>query len=85
MIRSDLCSAMYDNNVTYAEWELQFMISNPKPTHHWIKNQYLKNPAFQSPKNPVTLYPSFLNSKKTKQEKASILNTQDNVGQAVAN
>lgn len=42
---------------------------NPKPTHHWIKNQYLKNPAFQSPKNPVTLYPSFLNSKKQNKKK----------------
>ena len=61
------------------------MISKPKTNPSLNKNQYLKNPAFQSPKNPVTLYPSFLNSKKENKKKASILNTQDNVGQAVAN
>lgn len=57
----------------------------PKTNPSLNKNQYLKNPAFQYPQkscNPLSILPQF---KKTKQEKASILNTQDNVGQAVAN
>lgn len=41
----------------------------PKTNPSLNKNQYLKNPAFQSPKNPVTLYPSFLNSKKQNKKK----------------
>jgi len=45
------------------------MISKPKTNPSLNKNQYLKNPAFQSPKNPVTLYPSFLNSKKQNKKK----------------
>jgi len=50
-----------------------------------FSHQYIKKPGLSVPKkscNPLSILSQF---KKTKQEKASILNTQDNVGQAVAN